>query len=62
MRANDDIKSTILLKRMAFWRIRARHGPIGGCSKRRGRKNFLYLVRRYPALAAQHGFREVDAY
>jgi hypothetical protein len=62
MRANDDIKNKLLLKRMEFWRIRARHGPIGNCSKGRGRKNYLYLVRKYPALAAQHGFRGVDAY
>src|SRR3974390_684151 len=54
------LKEAALISRMTFWLLRAKHGPIGNCSKSRGRKNYLALVRRHPALAERHGLRETD--
>ena len=62
MNAKLDIRDALLVQRMSHWRIRAKHGPMDNCSKRRGRKNYLYLVRKHKALAQRSGFRESDAY
>lgn len=62
MNAGIDIVDAFLIHRMTYWRIRAKHGPIDNCSKRRGRKNYLYLVRKHKRLAQQHNFRESDVY
>jgi hypothetical protein len=62
MNAGLDIKDALLVQRMSHWLIRAKHGPIGNCSKRRGRKNYLYLVRKHKNLAVQNHFRESDVY
>jgi hypothetical protein len=62
MNAGLDIRDALLVQRMSHWRIRAKHGPMDNCSKRRGRKNYLYLVRKHKALAQRNGFRESDAY
>jgi len=62
MNVRPGLKEAALLQRMRFWQIRAKHGPIGNCSKSKGRKNYLALVRRHPALAARHGLREIDIY
>ena len=47
---------------MRFWRLRALHGPLGNCSKSRGVKNYLALVRKHAALAEKAGLRETDIY
>jgi hypothetical protein len=62
MNVRPSLKDAALVQRMKFWLIRAKHGPIGNCSKSRGRKNYLALVRRHPALAARHGLRETDIF
>jgi hypothetical protein len=62
MNAGLDIKDALLVQRMSYWRIRGKHGPIDNCSKRRGRKNYLHLVRKHKRLAQQHNFRESDVY
>jgi hypothetical protein len=62
MNVRPGLKEAALLQRMKFWLIRAKHGPIGNCSKSRGRKNYLALVRRHPVLAQQHGLRETDIF
>ena len=62
MNVRPELKEAALLQRMKFWLIRAKYGPIGNCSKSRGRKNYLALVRRHPALAARHGLRETDIF
>jgi hypothetical protein len=62
MNVRPELKEAVLLQRMKFWLIRAKHGPIGNCSKSRGRKNYLALVRRHPVLAARHGLRETDIF
>jgi len=62
MNAGLDIKDALLVQRMSHWLIRAKHGPIDNCSKRRGRKNYLFLVRKHKALARQNNFRESDVY
>ena len=62
MNAGLDIKDALLVQRMSHWLIRAKHGPIDNCSKQRGRKNYLYLVRKFKRLAQQHRFRESDVY
>ena len=51
-----------LLRRMNFWLLRALHGPLGNCSKSRGVKNYLALVRKHAALAEKAGLRETDIY
>ena len=51
-----------LLRRMTFWLLRAQHGPLGNCSKSRGVKNYLALVRKHAALAEKAGLRETDIY
>jgi hypothetical protein len=62
MNVRPALKDAALLQRMNFWLLRARHGPIGNCTKSRGRKNYLALVRRHPALAQRHGLRETDIF
>jgi len=62
MNIRPSLKDAALVQRMKFWLLRARHGPIGDCSKSRGRKNYLALVRRHPALAERHGLRETDIF
>ena len=62
MNVRPSLKDAALVKRMNFWLLRARHGPIGNCSKSRGRKNYLALVRRHQALAERHGLRETDIF
>lgn len=62
MNAGLDIKDALLVQRMSHWRIRAKHGPIDNCSKRCGRKNYLYLVRKHKRLEQQNNFRESDVY
>jgi hypothetical protein len=62
MNVRPSLKEAALLQRMKFWLLRAQHGPLGNCSKTRGRKNYLALVRRHSALAARHGLRETDIF
>jgi hypothetical protein len=62
MNAGLDIRDALLLQRMSHWRIRAKHGPMDNCSKRRGRKNYLFLIRKHKALAERHHFRASDVY
>jgi len=62
MNMRPSLKDAALIARMTFWLLRARHGPIGNCSKARGRKNFLALIRRHPELAARHGLQETDIF
>jgi hypothetical protein len=56
------LREAALLQRMRFWRLRALHGPLGNCSKSRGVKNYLALVRKHAALAEKAGLRETDIY
>jgi hypothetical protein len=62
MNVRPELKEAVLLQRMKFWLLRARYGPIGNCSKLRGKKNFWALVRRHRALAERHGLRETDVF
>lgn len=62
MNVRPELKQAALLQRMEFWLLRAKHGPIGNCSKSRGTKNFWALVRRHRALAERAGFRETDVF
>jgi hypothetical protein len=62
MNVRPELKEAVLLQRMKFWLLRARYGPIGNCSKSRGKKNFWALVRRHRALAERHGLRETDVF
>ena len=61
MNAGLDIKDALLVQRMNYWLVRGKYG-IDNCPKRRGRKNYLYLVRKFKRLAEQHRFRESDVY
>jgi hypothetical protein len=60
MNAGLDIKDALLVQRMSYWRVRGKHGPIDNCSKRRGRKNYLQLLRKHKRLAQQHNSRTSD--
>ena len=62
MNVRPTLREAALLKRMTFWRLRAQHGPLGNCSKSRGVKNYLALIRKHAALAEKAGFRETDIY
>ena len=62
MNVRPELKEAVLLQRMKFWLLRARYGPIGNCSKSRGKKNFWSLVRRHRALAERYGLRETDVF
>ena len=62
MNAGQTIRDAILLARMRYWRLRGKHGPIGNCPKWRGRKNYLFLIRKHKTLANLHGYRETDVY
>ena len=62
MNIRPTLRQAALLKRMTFWRLRALHGPLGNCSKSRGVKNYLALVRKHAALAEKAGFRETDIF
>jgi hypothetical protein len=57
-----ELRDAFLLKRMHFWLLRAVHGPLGNCSKSKGVKNYLALVRKHRGLAEKAGFRETDIY
>ena len=63
MNAGPLIRDAIRVRLMKEWRMRARcpllakDYPAWKC-----RKNYLYLVRTYPALAKIHGLRESDVY
>jgi hypothetical protein len=61
MNAGLDIKDAWLVQRMNYWLVRGKHG-IDNCPKRRGIKNYLYLVRKHNILAMQNHFRESDVY
>ena len=61
MNAGLDIKDALLVQRMNYWLIRGKYG-IDNCPKRRGRKNYLYLVRKHRGLAERHGLREWNVY
>lgn len=52
----------MLVQRMKHWLLRAKYGPIGNCPKGRGKKNYLFLVRKYKTLAQQNRFQESDVY
>ena len=62
MNIRPTLREAALLKRMTFWRLRALYGPLGDCSKSRGVKNYLALVRKHAALAEKAGFRETDIF
>jgi len=62
MNVRPELKEVVLVQRMKFWLLRARYGPMGNCSKERGKKNFWALLRRHRALAERHGLRESDVY
>ena len=56
MNARPEIKDALLLKKMTFWLLRARHPEINSrVPTWKARKNYWSLVRRYPALAARNG-------
>jgi hypothetical protein len=61
MNAGLDIKDALLVQRMNHWLLRGKYG-IDNCPKRRGIKNYLYLVRKHKNLALQYRFRESDVY
>src|SRR5271168_2699867 len=60
--AKSDIRDALLVQRMKHWLLRGKYGPIDNCSKRRGRKNYLFLVRKHKTLAQQNHLRESDVY
>jgi hypothetical protein len=62
MNVRPTLREAALIRRMKFWLLRALHGPLGNCSKSRGVKNYLALVRKHGALANKAGFRETDIY
>ena len=62
MNVRPTLREAALLHRMKFWRLRALYGPLGNCSKSKGVKNYLALVRKHRALAEKAGFRETDIY
>jgi hypothetical protein len=62
MNMRPSLKDAALVKRMNFWLLRALYGPLGGCSKSKGVKNYLALVRKHRALAEKAGLRETDIY
>jgi hypothetical protein len=62
MNVRPELKEAVLLQRLKYWLLRAQHGPIGNCTKSRGKKNFWALVRRHRALAERYGFRETDVF
>jgi hypothetical protein len=62
MNVRPTLREAALLQRMKFWLLRAKYGPLGNCSKSRGRKNYLALIRRHWALAERHGLRETDIF
>lgn len=63
MNARSEIKDALLLTKINFWLLRARHPQI---SPRvpvwRARKNYWALVRRYPALASRHGLTATSVF
>ena len=62
MNVRPTLMEAALLRRMNFWLLRAQHGPLGNCSKSKGVKNYLALVRKHKALAEKAGLRETDIY
>ncbi len=62
MNAGQTLRDAILVQRMRYWLLRARHGPIGNCPRWRARKNYWFLVRNHRTLAEQHRLRETDVF
>ena len=62
MNMRPSLMEAALLRRMNFWLLRAQYGPLGNCSKSKGVKNYLALVRKHKALAEKAGLRETDIY
>jgi hypothetical protein len=62
MNVRPTLREAALLCRMKFWLLRALYGPLGNCSKSKGVKNYLALVRKHRALAEKAGLRETDIY
>jgi len=62
MNVRPELKEAALVQRMKFWRLRALYRPLGNCSKSKGVKNYLALVRKHRAVAEKAGFRETDIY
>ena len=42
MNISPTIRDALLVRRMEYWLLRARHGPIGNCPACLGRKNYLF--------------------
>jgi hypothetical protein len=62
MNCRESIREHLLVNKMKYWLLRGKYGPIGNCPKWRGKKNYLFLVRKHKALAERHRFRETDAF
>ena len=63
MNMRPELKEAFLVQRTRYWLLRAKYGPIGSCSKARGKKNFWALLKRHRTLLVErHGFRETDVF
>jgi len=63
MNGRPTIKDAIRLRQMKAWRMMARCPLLAkGYPAWKCRKNYLYLVRTFPALAKLAGCRESDVY
>ena len=63
MNCREQIREYLIAERMRHWLMIARHPFLGkGCPKRRARKNYWALVRKYQTLAERHNLRETDVF
>src|SRR5271167_3619672 len=58
MNAKPEVRDALLVQRMWHWRLRAKTSSATSRQKWNARKNYLYLVRKYRALAAANHHRE----
>jgi hypothetical protein len=61
MNASLTIRDVLLIQRMRYWLLRARHS-FDGCPRWRARRNFWFLVRKHRSLAERNNLRETDVF
>jgi len=62
MNARGEIRDALLVRKMKRWLLIAQYPAGRACPVWQARKNCWALLRKYPALAAQHGFTATSVF
>ena len=62
MNVRTEVRDALLVRKMWYRRIRTNPLSAANCPKWKARKNYLFLVRKYLALAERHGLHETNVF